>query len=63
MQKNLEIREGTLKQWKPISTQRIWRSSKKSEHEGKKSNTVKKVVQGKKATLPKKWSKITEKTK
>ena len=61
--KNLDIREGTLKQWKPTSTQRFWQSSKKSEHEGKKSDSVKKAVQGKKSDFSKKKSKIAKKTK
>ena len=61
--KNLDIREGTLKQWKPTSTQRFWQSSKKSEHEGKKSDSVKKAVQGKKSDFSKKKVKNREKNK
>ena len=59
--KNLDIREGTLKQWKPTSTQRFWQSSKKSEHEGKKSDSVKKAVQGKKSDFSKKKSQKSRK--
>jgi len=61
--KNLDIRKGTLKQWKPTSTQRFWQSSKKSEHEGKKSDSVKKAVQGKKSDFSKKKVKNREKNK
>jgi len=61
--KNLEIREGTHKQWKPTSTQRFWESSKKSEHSSKKSDTVKKAVQGKKSDIAKKIVKNHEKNK
>ena len=61
--KKLDIREGTLKQWKPTSTQRFWQSSKKSEHEGKKSDSVKKAVQGKKSDFSKKKVKNREKNK
>jgi len=59
--KNLDIRKGTLKQWKPTSTQRFWQSSKKSEHEGKKSDSVKKAVQGKKSDFSKKKSQKSRK--
>ena len=48
---------------KPNSTQRFWESSKKSEQSSKKSDTVKKAVQGKKSDIAKKIVKNHEKNK